>query len=128
MRPFIIEILFALYLKSKLIFILIQLSGVSGSGKLSWANEDGTSTIDIREGDVGSLTEGSVFYIHNNLDDQRKKLRIYAMFTNTDDSTFVSFLHLYYFLKLKFQSLVCLQLFMLTKIAGSINWCLLKNQ
>ncbi|AES94919.2 cupin family protein [Medicago truncatula] len=60
----------------------------TGSGKLSWANEDGTSTIDIREGDVGSLTEGSVFYIHNNLDDQRKKLRIYAMFTNTDDSTF----------------------------------------
>jgi len=68
----------------------IKDNGVSGSGKLSWANEDGTSTIDIREGDVGSLTEGSVFYIHNNLDAQRKKLRIYAMFTNTDDSTFVS--------------------------------------
>jgi hypothetical protein len=123
MLPFSIEFLFALYLINKL-----QLNGASGSGKLSWANEDGTSTIDIREGDVGSLTEGSVFYIHNNLDAQRKKLRIYAMFTNTDDSTFVSFLHVYYFLKLKFQSLVCLQLFMLMKIAGSINWCLLENQ
>ncbi|PNY13170.1 vicilin-like protein antimicrobial peptides 2-2-like protein, partial [Trifolium pratense] len=60
----------------------------TGSGKLSWANEDGTSTIDIHEGDVASLKEGSVFYIHSNLEPQRKKLRIYAIFTNRDDSTF----------------------------------------
>ncbi|GAU16602.1 hypothetical protein TSUD_233540 [Trifolium subterraneum] len=61
----------------------------TGSGKLSWSNEDGTGTTDIHEGDVGSLKEGSVFYIHSNLEAQRKKLRIYAIFTNTDDSTFV---------------------------------------
>ncbi|XP_004512222.4 vicilin-like seed storage protein At4g36700 [Cicer arietinum] len=60
----------------------------TGSGKLSWANEDETGTTEICEGDVGSLREGSVFYIHSNLEAQRKKLRIYAMFTNTDDSTF----------------------------------------
>lgn len=63
---------------------------LSGSGKLTWSNEDGTGTMDIREGDVGSLGEGSVFYIHSNLESHRKKLRIYAMFTNTDESTFVS--------------------------------------
>jgi hypothetical protein len=76
--------------KNKLTLINIQLNEVSGSGKLSWANEDGTGTMDIHEGDVASLKEGSVFYIHSNLEAQRKKLRIYAIFTNTDDSTFVS--------------------------------------
>ncbi|CAI8588729.1 unnamed protein product [Vicia faba] len=60
----------------------------TGSGKLTWANEDGTGTMDIHEGDVCSLREGSVFYIHSNLESHRKKLRIYAMFTNTDESTF----------------------------------------
>ncbi|KAI5439001.1 hypothetical protein KIW84_024656 [Lathyrus oleraceus] len=60
----------------------------TGSGKLTWSNEDGTGTMDIHEGDVCSLGEGSVFYIHSNLESQRNKLRIYAMFTNTDESTF----------------------------------------
>ncbi|KAG4386526.1 hypothetical protein GLYMA_11G065800v4 [Glycine max] len=60
----------------------------TGSGKLTWANDDGTSTIRLREGDVCSLNEGSVFYIQSNLEAERRKLRIYAMFTNTDDNTY----------------------------------------
>ncbi|KAK7309281.1 hypothetical protein RJT34_05865 [Clitoria ternatea] len=60
----------------------------SGSGRLTWANDDGTSTIDLREGDICSLNEGSVFYMQSNLDAERRKLRIYAMFANTEDDTY----------------------------------------
>ncbi|KAL2348488.1 hypothetical protein Fmac_002488 [Flemingia macrophylla] len=60
----------------------------TGSGKLTWANDGGTSTIPLREGDLCSLNEGSVFYIQSNLEAERRKLRIYAMFTNTEDNTF----------------------------------------
>ncbi|KAL2326511.1 hypothetical protein Fmac_025569 [Flemingia macrophylla] len=59
-----------------------------GSGKLTWANDGGTSTIPLREGDLCSLNEGSVFYIQRNLEAKRRKLRIYTMFTNTEDNTF----------------------------------------
>ncbi|KAK7406656.1 hypothetical protein VNO78_08285 [Psophocarpus tetragonolobus] len=60
----------------------------TGSGKLTQAHDDGTTTIPLREGDVCSLSEGSVFYIQSNLEAERRKLRIYAIFTNTDDNTF----------------------------------------
>nr|KYP66731.1 Vicilin-like antimicrobial peptides 2-2 [Cajanus cajan] len=60
----------------------------TGSGKLTKANDGGTSSIPLREGDLCSLNEGSVFYIQSNLDAERRKLRIYAMFTNTEDNTF----------------------------------------
>ncbi|RDX62083.1 Vicilin-like seed storage protein [Mucuna pruriens] len=62
----------------------------TGSGKLTWANDGGSSTISLREGDLCSLNEGSVFYIQSSLEAERRKLRIYAMFTNTDDSTYDS--------------------------------------
>ncbi|KAL2330205.1 hypothetical protein Fmac_017786 [Flemingia macrophylla] len=58
------------------------------SGKLTWENDGGTSTIPLREGDLCSLNEGSVFYIQSNLEAKRRKLRIYTMFTNTEDNTF----------------------------------------
>ncbi|XP_058759655.1 vicilin-like seed storage protein At2g18540 [Vicia villosa] len=45
----------------------------TGSGKLTWSNEDGTGTMDIHEGDIGSLGEGFVFYIHSNLESHKKK-------------------------------------------------------
>ncbi|TKY70363.1 Vicilin antimicrobial peptides 2-2 [Spatholobus suberectus] len=60
----------------------------TGSGKLTWANDGGTSTIPLREGDLCSLREGSIFYIQSNLDAERRKLRIYALFTNADDNTY----------------------------------------
>lgn len=71
----------------------------SGSGKLTWANDDDTSTISLRQGDLCSLNEGSVFYVQSNLESERIKLRIYAMFANTDDNTYVSgaCLHVYFF-------------------------------
>ncbi|XP_027362675.1 vicilin-like seed storage protein At2g18540 [Abrus precatorius] len=62
----------------------------TGSGKLTWAHEGGTSTIQLRQGDLCSLSEGSVFYIQSNLEAERRKLRIYAMFSNTDDNTYDS--------------------------------------
>ncbi|KAJ1419051.1 RmlC-like cupin domain superfamily [Sesbania bispinosa] len=60
----------------------------TGSGRLTYADEDGRDSIHLREGDLCSLREGSAFYIQSSLEPERKKLRIYAMFTNTDDSTF----------------------------------------
>ncbi|KAJ1415290.1 RmlC-like cupin domain superfamily [Sesbania bispinosa] len=60
----------------------------TGSGRLTYADEDGSDSIHLREGDLCSLREGSAFYIQSSLEPERKKLRIYAMFTNTDDSTF----------------------------------------
>ncbi|KAL2338519.1 hypothetical protein Fmac_012965 [Flemingia macrophylla] len=73
-----------------------------GSGKLTWANDGGTSTIPLREGDLCSLNEGFVFYIQSNLEAKRRKLRIYTMFTNTEDNTFVNATYvLFLSLKLK---------------------------
>ncbi|CAJ1930033.1 unnamed protein product [Sphenostylis stenocarpa] len=60
----------------------------TGSGKLTWVNDDGTGTIPLRKGDLCSLGEESVFYIQSDLEAERRKLRIYAMFTNTKDNTF----------------------------------------
>ncbi|XP_047152775.1 vicilin-like seed storage protein At2g18540, partial [Vigna umbellata] len=60
----------------------------TGSGKLTWAHDDDTGTIPLREGDVSNLNEGSVFYIQSDLEAERRKLRIYAMLTNTEDNTY----------------------------------------
>ncbi|WVZ10642.1 hypothetical protein V8G54_015172 [Vigna mungo] len=60
----------------------------TGSGKLTWAYDDDTGTIPLREGDVCNLNEGSVFYIQSDLEAERRKLRIYAMLTNTEDNTY----------------------------------------
>ncbi|KAK7367434.1 hypothetical protein VNO80_09446 [Phaseolus coccineus] len=60
----------------------------TGSGKLTWANDDGTGTMPLREGDLCNLSEETVFYIQSDLEAERRKLRIYAMFTNTEDNTF----------------------------------------
>lgn len=57
---------------------------------MSWADEDDIRTLDIRRGDVYRLQPGSVFYIESNLEQEREKLRIYAIFSNTEnDSYFV---------------------------------------
>lgn len=85
----------------------------SGSGKLTWANDDGTGTIPLREGDLCSLSEESVFYIQSNLEAERRKLRIYAIFTNTEDNTFVSVTHVFFFIELTQKFKVCLLLFVL---------------
>ncbi|XP_019421441.1 PREDICTED: vicilin-like seed storage protein At2g18540 isoform X2 [Lupinus angustifolius] len=61
----------------------------TGSGRVTWTVEDGgTRRTDLCEGDLFKLNEGCVFYIESNLEAERKKLRIYAMFANTDDTTY----------------------------------------
>lgn len=72
----------------------IQIVGVAGSGKLTCAEDDHVSRVNLRQGDVGSLRAGSVFYLQSNLEPERKKLRIYAIFANTDDNNYVSSSHL----------------------------------
>lgn len=60
----------------------------TGRGRLSWADEDDIRTLDIRRGDVYRLQPGSVFYIESNLEQEREKLRIYAIFSNTEDDSY----------------------------------------
>jgi len=85
----------------------------SGSGKLTWAHDDDTGTIPLREGDLCNLVEGSVFYIQSDLEAERRKLRIYAMLTNTEDNTFVSATHVFFFIELTQKVKFCLLLFVL---------------
>ncbi|EYU44671.1 hypothetical protein MIMGU_mgv1a005048mg [Erythranthe guttata] len=57
----------------------------TGSGKLSWTEEDELRTTDLIRGDVYRLEEGSVFFLQSNLETtktERQKLRIHAIFTD----------------------------------------------
>lgn len=60
-----------------------------GSGRLSWADEKDTSRLNIKRGDVYRLQPGSVFFIESDLEPEREKLRIYAIFSITDEESFV---------------------------------------
>ncbi|KAE8655105.1 zinc finger protein JACKDAW-like isoform X1 [Hibiscus syriacus] len=60
----------------------------TGSGTLSWTDDDDIRNVDIRKGDVYRLHQGAVFYVQSNLEAERHKLRIYAIFTNTEDDTY----------------------------------------
>ncbi|RVW71986.1 Vicilin-like seed storage protein [Vitis vinifera] len=59
----------------------------TGSGKLNWANEEKekTTLTALRRGDVYRLKPGTVFYLQSNLESEREKLRIYAIFVNLED-------------------------------------------
>ncbi|CAA0839579.1 RmlC-like cupins superfamily protein [Striga hermonthica] len=59
----------------------------TGSGKLSWTEEDDLKSTDIRRGDAYRIEQGSVFFIQSNLetDTERQKLRIHAIFANSKD-------------------------------------------
>ncbi|XP_073037341.1 vicilin-like seed storage protein At4g36700 [Primulina eburnea] len=59
----------------------------TGSGKLSWAEENDSKDIDLRPGDVYRLEAGTVFFIQSNLEteDERQKLRIHAIFSDSND-------------------------------------------
>ncbi|KAE8672628.1 zinc finger protein JACKDAW-like isoform X1 [Hibiscus syriacus] len=60
----------------------------TGSGTLSWTDDDDIRNVDIRKGDVYRLHQGSVFYVQSSLEAERERLRIYAIFTNTEDDTY----------------------------------------
>ncbi|GMJ00045.1 hypothetical protein like AT2G18540 [Hibiscus trionum] len=60
----------------------------TGSGALSWTDDDGMQNVKIRKGDIYRLHQGSVFYVQSNLEAERERLRIYAIFTNTEDDIY----------------------------------------
>ncbi|KAJ0096806.1 hypothetical protein Patl1_28889 [Pistacia atlantica] len=62
----------------------------TGSGRLSWADEKDTRRLNIKRGDVYRLQPGSVFFIESDLEPEREKLRIYAIFSNNDEESFDS--------------------------------------
>ncbi|CAI0420136.1 unnamed protein product [Linum tenue] len=59
----------------------------SGSGKLSWTGdgEDEVKRVDLKRGDVYRLEPGSVFFLQSDLENERQKLRIHAIFSTTDE-------------------------------------------
>ncbi|KAL7101784.1 hypothetical protein ACP275_08G076300 [Erythranthe tilingii] len=60
----------------------------TGSGKLSWTEEDELRTTDLIRGDVYRLEEGAVFFLQSNLETtktERQKLRIHAIFTDPNN-------------------------------------------
>ncbi|KAL5754711.1 hypothetical protein ACOSP7_022931 [Xanthoceras sorbifolium] len=61
----------------------------SGSGKLSWTDEGDIKRVQLKRGDIYRLQPGTVFFVESNLElIEREKLRIYAMFSNTDEEAF----------------------------------------
>ncbi|KAK4781092.1 hypothetical protein SAY87_017198 [Trapa incisa] len=58
----------------------------TGSGRLTWVDEDDTKRVDIRCGDVYRLPPGTIFHIQSDLQPEREKLRIHAIFTNTEEN------------------------------------------
>ncbi|XP_049357378.1 vicilin-like seed storage protein At2g18540 [Solanum verrucosum] len=57
----------------------------TGSGKLTWMNENEEKSVDLRIGDVFRLPFGSIFFLESNLDPIRQKLRVYSIFPNSGD-------------------------------------------
>ncbi|XP_058228586.1 vicilin-like seed storage protein At2g18540 [Rhododendron vialii] len=55
----------------------------TGSGRLSWVDEDEMRRVNLQRGDVYRLPTGSVFFLQSNLEQERQKLRIYSLFTNS---------------------------------------------
>lgn len=55
----------------------------AGSGRLSWVYEDEMRRVNLQQGDVYRLPTGSVFFLQSNLEQERQKLRIYSLFTNS---------------------------------------------
>ncbi|XVE82660.1 hypothetical protein DITRI_Ditri16bG0023900 [Diplodiscus trichospermus] len=60
----------------------------TGSGILSWTDDNQIRKVNIRKGDIYRLHAGSVFYVQSSLEPERKKLRIHAIFSNTEDNIY----------------------------------------
>ncbi|TYJ10342.1 hypothetical protein E1A91_A11G200900v1 [Gossypium mustelinum] len=60
----------------------------TGSGTLSWTDDDDMRDVNLRKGDVYRLPKGSAFYVQSSLEAEREKLRIYAIFTNAEDDIY----------------------------------------
>lgn len=62
---------------------------IVGSGRLNWFDDDDLREVDLRRGDIFRLQPGAIFYIHSSLETEREKLRMYALFSSTDEDPFV---------------------------------------
>ncbi|XWS45383.1 hypothetical protein CRYUN_Cryun15aG0132000 [Craigia yunnanensis] len=60
----------------------------TGSGTLSWTDDNEIRKVNIRKGDIYRLQPGSVFYVQSSLETERAKLRIHAIFSNTEDNIY----------------------------------------
>ncbi|CAN6680299.1 unnamed protein product [Malus baccata var. baccata] len=61
----------------------------TGSGRLSWTDDEEIRRVDIKRGDLYRLDPGTVFYVQSNLETERPKLRINAIFaSNSDDDLY----------------------------------------
>lgn len=58
---------------------------------MSWAHGKGDKIhkVPIKRGDINRLRPGCVFFVQSDLQTERQKLRIYAIFANTDDDVYV---------------------------------------
>ncbi|XP_055805946.1 vicilin-like seed storage protein At2g18540 [Solanum dulcamara] len=57
----------------------------TGSGKLTWMDENEQKSVDLRIGDVFRLPSGTIFFLESNLDPVRQKLRVYSILANSGD-------------------------------------------
>ncbi|XP_042509366.1 vicilin-like seed storage protein At2g18540 [Macadamia integrifolia] len=57
----------------------------TGSGSMSWVGEDGRYETLVKRGDIYWIPEGSLFFARSSLESTRERLRIYAIFTDTND-------------------------------------------
>lgn len=62
---------------------LINEDGGEENGKKK-GDKAGTQGVDIKRGDVYRLPPGTVFFIQSSLEPERQKLRICAIFANTE--------------------------------------------
>ncbi|XP_062001406.1 vicilin-like seed storage protein At2g18540 [Rosa rugosa] len=62
----------------------------TGSGRLNWAHvkDDQINEVPLKQGDIHRLRPGSVFFVQSDLQTERQKLRINAIFANSDDDVF----------------------------------------
>ncbi|KAH9617463.1 hypothetical protein KSS87_006604 [Heliosperma pusillum] len=57
----------------------------TGSGKLSWTEGDDVDEVSLQKGDVYRLKSGTLFFLHSNVEPERSRFRIIAMFSNPDE-------------------------------------------
>lgn len=57
----------------------------AGSGRLSFTEGGEMRRLSLRRGDLYRLEEGSIFFLQSNLEAEREKLRVYAIFANNDN-------------------------------------------
>ncbi|XVF15722.1 hypothetical protein REPUB_Repub09cG0180100 [Reevesia pubescens] len=60
----------------------------TGSGILSWTDDNQIRKMNIQKGDIYRLHPGSVFYVQSSLEPEIEKLRIHAIFSSTEDNIY----------------------------------------